>query len=465
MRSFTPNPRLWRFLILALLVHAILVLTIAVRPWEQAPEPELSGKFVKRRPLSQPVLQRSLRRPTPLPTMKRNVPALRAVARPMVQHSLAPPVPSLLASRQVAPLLPLRPFGLPTGVPGPGRLRSAPAQVAIRAEDHLDLGLELLDVDALDTGRYRALVVQDPTDRRNLRGYVRFTAVSVPSIIESLGNVYEGFADGGGCAGVGVAIDLNYPFWPDCRQSANVRALASLADELEQQSGVRAVVDDDVDILSPRMLSSPFILLTSMAEFQPTEAEMANLGRYLTSGGFAYLEQVGADWGDFNFGIYPDLTGLRNLVRGALKSQGLFEGDDWSFEPLQMDHPLFHSFYDFRFIPTNYWQAIYVDNLGDQAGSPRGLRPPREEYFPPYLEGIHLHGRLVLVYSQQNYRDFWNRRPERVLTQVPRDRIDNSIFVPYHKPSSEPAIRLGINVVVFALTQEGSLARRYVQGG
>ena len=460
MSSFTPNRRIFRFLLLALLMHAILVLTIAVRPWEQAPEPELSGKFVKRRPLSQPVLQRSPRQPTPLPTMKRTVPAPSTVARPMFQRSLAPPDPSFLSSRQVAPLLPRRPASLPSRIPGPGRLRSAPAHVAVRAQDHLDLGLELLDVDALDTGRYRALVVQDPQDKRNLRGFVRFTAVSVPSIDESLGEVHKQAI--GGCAGRGRQIDFGLPLFSDCRPSTNVRALASLATELEQQSGLRAVVDENVGILSPRMLSSPIILLTSMAEFQPTEAEMANLGRYLTSGGFAYVEQVGVDWGYLTTGNYPDLAGLRHLVRGALESQGLHEGDDWSFEPLPMDHPLFHCYYDIDTLPTNYWQAIYTDFTGEGERA-HNRAYPNAGSFPPYIEGIHLNGRLVLAYSQQNYRDFWTRRPERVFTDLPQRTIDFEIHIPHHKPSSEPAIRLGINVVVYALTQEGSLARRYVQ--
>ena len=76
---------------------------------------------------------------------------------------------------------------------------------------------------------------------------------------------------------------------------------------------------------------------------------------------------------------------------------------------------------------------------------------------------IHLDGRLVLVYSQQNYRDFWWRRPERHLTRASEGSIWRFNSSPLHRPSSDPAIRLGINVVVVALTQEGSLARRYVK--
>ena len=144
------------------------------------------------------------------------------------------------------------------------------------------------------------------------------------------------------------------------------------------------------------------------------------------------------------------------------------EGTDWSFEPLGHDHALFHSYYDIGTLPTNYWRAIWADVSGLRAVgvASGGLTPsPTFEGIPPYLEGIHLDGRLVLVYSQQNYRDFWWRRPERHLTRAAEPLIWNFNEVPLHRPSSDPAIRLGINVVVFALTQEGSLARRYVKRG
>ena len=38
--------------------------------------------------------------------------------------------------------------------------------------EEIDLRLELLGVEALDTGRHRALVVIDPKDQRNLQGFL-----------------------------------------------------------------------------------------------------------------------------------------------------------------------------------------------------------------------------------------------------------------------------------------------------
>ena len=73
-----------------------------------------------------------------------------------------------------------------------------------------------------------------------------------------------------------------------------------------------------------------------------------------------------------------------------------------------------------------------------------------------------LERRLVAIYSLQNYRDFWSKRPERAIVQGTLSPYRYNGY-PLHRPTSEPAIRLGINIVVYALTQAGSLARRYVQ--
>ena len=69
----------------------------------------------------------------------------------------------------------------------------------------------------------------------------------------------------------------------------------------------------------------------------------------------------------------------------------------------------------------------------------------------------------VAAFDTERYRDFWSKRPERSLTESSEYRLDNYWDLPFHRPSSIPAIRLGINVVVYALTQEGSLARRFVK--
>ena len=449
--------RLFKFVVLAGLLHLLLVVAIGVRTVYEDREPTLSGKFVKRRPLQQPVLRRPLLQPAPVRRLERAVEAPRAYARAVAPRPLTTVFPRLLASRQALPSLPPRPLRPSRSFRGSGRLRSSAAGIAIQAADHVDLGLELLDVAAFDTGRYRALVVQDLRDKGKLQGFVRFTAVEIRSASENTADFFEGMP-----VAVARRIDEGIAYFPDWRHSANVRSLRSLAMELEAETGLNAVVDENVTLDAAEVLSSPFILLTSLVEFEPTESEVAKLGRYLTSGGFAYVEQVGSDVHGWVSGTYPDLISLRSLVRRSLATQGLREGRDWSFEPLSMDHPIFHCYYDVDTLPVNYWQATYADREG-QAEQYYNWPYPTDENIPRYIEGIHLDGRLVLVYSQQSYRDFWSKRPERALTEGSEYILANWNHVPHHRPSSTPAIRLGINVVVYALTQEGSLARRFVK--
>ena len=103
-----------------------------------------------------------------------------------------------------------------------------------------------------------------------------------------------------------------------------------------------------------------------------------------------------------------------------------------------------------------FWRA--VQRFGSNSVS---------DLVPPYLEGVHVGGRLVAVYSQQNYRDFWSRRIERSATG-PEETSGTALrnwayYVERFNMNSTPGIRLGINIVVYALKQEGSLAQRYVK--
>ena len=43
--------------------------------------------------------------------------------------------------------------------------------------DEIDLSLELMDVEAMDTGRHRAMVVVDPQDRHKLKGFLYLSGI------------------------------------------------------------------------------------------------------------------------------------------------------------------------------------------------------------------------------------------------------------------------------------------------
>ena len=41
-----------------------------------------------------------------------------------------------------------------------------------REDEHVvDMALEMVDIEALDTGKYHAMVIQDPTDKRQVKGF------------------------------------------------------------------------------------------------------------------------------------------------------------------------------------------------------------------------------------------------------------------------------------------------------
>ena len=77
---------------------------------------------------------------------------------------------------------------------------------------------------------------------------------------------------------------------------------------------------------------------------------------------------------------------------------------------------------------------------------------------PPYLEGIEVDGALAGLYSQKDYCDYWGGAAERLRYsepwQVP-SRVETGT-------EGIPVYRLGINILVYALTREGSLAQQLV---
>ena len=327
--------RWWFFVGVALLVHGVLVVAITYREAFERPEPVLSGKFVKRRPLQQPYLERRVERPVARPVLKRSVTASRPYARSAVQYVLTPVHPSLLGTRFEVPSLPPRPVSFARGLPSSGRLRSPPAEVSVQAPDHLDLGWSCstlsIWIRALpgpggagsggppQPGRIRALFGGGHSSVRRLEG-------------ENWGPWTSQVR--------AHSVDRETAIFPDLRHSANIRALASLAAEVEEQTGLKATVDENLDLPSPAVLESPFILLTSGRPFEPSAVEAEQLGRYLVSGGFAYVEQVGAPPQEVWNGTSA-ICLLRDLIRMALATQGLTEGTDWTFEPWPSTIPCF----------------------------------------------------------------------------------------------------------------------------
>ena len=256
-------------------------------------------------------------------------------------------------------------------------------------EKRIAMREELLDLDALDTGKYKGLIIQDPTDRRKVKGFVYL--------------------------GTAWATDLEPAF------ASAAKAIPNLVDAVNAQTGITAKVDAHLFIDSQEIFRTPFVYVTAEEAFELTEREKENLGKYMRRGGFVFADNANSIV-EFSQGE----ASLRQIFRAALGAQG-------QFRPIPNSHPLYHTFYDFDGPPV----GSELDIPSDQEQWANEFATVAQHSYR--LEGVFLGNRLVALYSDKGYVHKW---------------AENY--------GNEPQLRFGINVVVFALTQEGSIAQQQI---
>ncbi len=248
-------------------------------------------------------------------------------------------------------------------------------------EKRIDMETEFLDLAALDIGKVKSLVIQDPTDKRNITGFV-----------------YLGLA------------------WGTLLTPSQPRSVLQLARWINQYTNINAKVDDQLYLDSQDLFKAPFVYITTRDAFELTAHEAESLGRYLRSGGFVVADN---DRPQMTFG--PAEASLRQMFKDAL-------GRDARMERIPNNHPIFHVFFDLDGPPPG-GEVATQGQFYTRAG--------RTPSF--WLEGIYLDNRLVAIYSDKGYGPFWVKENE-----------------------NEPQVKLGINLVVFALTQKGSIAQQQI---
>ncbi len=436
---FRRNRKLQSCLALSLALH--LLVLFGLMPHERVTQypvlPPIMVEFTKRPPPQRSLTRRQ--RPQQRPLVRR--PALQAA--PVVAQR-----PALTASRPL-PMLQAASLRIPTAslpdrlelpVPdfparqiGP-QMRAGALEGTRQGADEIDLSLELLDVQALDTGRHRAMVVVDPTDRRQLKGFLYMSGVNSPSIER---------------AEESVRAENSQVRWYHQmpRRLVERRMLQGLADKMTAQTQVHVEVRDAVRLDDPQLLQVPFVLMTVNTPFDFTNSEAANLGAYLTGGGFLFVDIVSMLWNNYSDDEL-DIPAVRAFIRASFQAAGYQEWKDWKFERLEITHPLYHCFYDVNSLPRGIRDMNFVVSGQDRPST------------PDYLEGIVVGDQLVGVYSLRNYADFW--------AGIGRENLDwalanNAINHSSLFSAEEPLVyNLGVNLVVYALTREGSLARQLV---
>ena len=314
------------------------------------------------------------------------------------------------------------------------QLRAGALEGTRQGADEIDLSLELMDVQAMDTGRHRAMVVVDPQDRRKLKGFLYMSGVNSPSIERAEESVRA--------ENIQVRWYHQMP-----RRLVERRMLQGLADKMTAQTQVHVEVRDAVRLDDPQLLQVPFVLLTVNTPFDFTNSEAANLGAYLTGGGFLFVDIVSMLWHNYSDDEL-DIPAVRAFIRASFQAVGYQEWKDWQFSRLELTHPLYHCFYDVNSLPRGMRDMNFLVSGRDT--------PPT----PDYLEGVVVGDQLVGVYSMRNYADFW--------AGIGRENLDwalanNAVNHSSLFSAEEPLVyNLGVNVVVYALTREGSLARQFV---
>ena len=394
-------------LVLAWVMHGSVA---ALREWgaEQKAARPLTVQFIKREP----------RLSKPLEMKKRPVPKQRHVQRQMVSvkarlardtHSSAPrPSQALggLARPRTAPSRGAH-FDEPVGEP---QVLAGTIDGAREPANKVDMALEMVDIESLDTGRYQALVIQDPTDKRNVRGYFHIAQAYVPSVAEA--NRTRRY-------GVYYDSPLVYP-----------HALQRLAEYVTKYTAIQCDISCTYPVGSAEIYETPYVMTCTQVGFEINESEAKILGSYLTRGGFLHangpaIKNIPATWAN------------RRMLEDALSTQDLDRGRDWDFERVPNDHPLYHCFFDFDGAPPGW----------DNYGVGRGYVPEVNDY----IEGVTIAGRLIGIVDFKNYVVCW-------AWMNPSDWARR--FGSSESPNGTRQYQFAVNLIVFVLTQEGSITKR-----
>ena len=230
---------------------------------------------------------------------------------------------------------------------------SAPVQEA------LSLKHELLNVGDLDIGRYQAILIQDPDNKRNIRGFFNMTVID-----------YD-------------IADKNRDRFPT--------AVEELMRYMRDHTKINARIEGTtLEFSDPRIMEAPMIYMTGNdAVLQISDTEKTNLGDYLKNGGFLYAEEIRQS--DAENGLDGKEAGVSGTpfdrqFKALMKDPQVLGSDGSKWQKVPKSHPLYYSFWDFP------------------DGPPMGGAPGGNVFD---LEMLELRGRVAVVFSDLNVSWYW----------------------------------------------------------
>ena len=233
------------------------------------------------------------------------------------------------------------------------------AETSAPVQEALSLKHELLNVGDLDIGRYQAVLIQDPDNKRNIRGFFNMTVID-----------YD-------------IADKNRDRFPT--------AVEELMRYMRDHTKINARIEGTtLEFSDPRIMEAPMIYVTGNdAVLQISDTEKTNLGDYLKNGGFLYAEEIRQS--DAENGLDGRESGVSGTPFDrqfkALMKDGQVLGSDGSkWQKVPKSHQLYYSFWDFP------------------DGPPMGGAPGGNVFD---LEMLELRGRVAVVFSDLNISWYW----------------------------------------------------------
>ena len=232
-------------------------------------------------------------------------------------------------------------------------------ETAAPVQEAMSLRQELLNVTDLDFGRYQAILIQDPDNKRNIRGFFNMTVID---------------------------YDL---------ANKNTDRFPTAAEELmrymRDHTRVNARIEGTTLRMSdPNIMKQPFIYMTGhSAVFQFSDTEKQSLGEYLKNGGFMYAEEIRYSDSDGELigqGAGQEGTLFDRQFKALTKDPLVLGSDGAKWQKVAKTHPLYYSFYDFN------------------DGPPMGGAPGGNVFA---LEMLELRGRVAVVFSDLNVSWYW----------------------------------------------------------
>ena len=325
---------LWVALWVAVAAHLVVV---GVNPFQQTlektPRP-LTTRFVKREPrLTKPLELRKI--PQPRRQMLRRQVRLAAARMDHVQATAAFDTRALIGQAattrvSLAGEMPVASLYLEPA------LMSQAVQGTREPANKIDMGLEMLDIRSMDTGRYRAMVVQDPGNPQAIKGFVKIARVS--SELKHQGTHAE--------------------LW----QANDSWGYALFIAALKRYTDLNAEFVGHMSLADERLLETPIIL--PQGSLRWTEQELEHWARYVMAGGFV-------------FGDVP--------TEALVKYGGLVEGKDFFRERFPDDHPIFTCFFELRDERAHgLWLGDRLVSPGitaNEMGYGGGMHVPRQQHW------------------------------------------------------------------------------------